>query len=170
MAKPGIHLALARRSDAHTLATMSRDFIESGLGWSYRRERIAQLIDDPDVVALVARDGEQSIGFAVMRFGEHHAHLVLLAVRPSHRRRGVARRMVAWLVRSAMTAGIMSIHVELRAANAAANALYRVMGFAETFRVPGYYGGKETAVRMIRMLRAPGVATTPWRPPAHDAH
>jgi ribosomal protein S18 acetylase RimI-like enzyme len=29
---------------------------------------------------------------------------------------------------------------------------YRAMGFSETFRVPGYYRGRETAVRMIRML------------------
>jgi ribosomal-protein-alanine N-acetyltransferase len=170
MADPGISLELARPSDAHAFALMSRDLIETGLGWTYRGERIAQLIRDPDIAALAARDGGQAIGFVVMRFGDHYAHLVLLAVRPSHRRRGIARRMLAWQVQSALTAGMMSIHVELRAANDAAFALYEAIGFTETFRIPGYYGGRETAVRMIRMLRTPGIVTAAWRPPTQDAH
>jgi [ribosomal protein S18]-alanine N-acetyltransferase len=170
MAHPGISLELATQSDAQAIAWMSRDLIETGLGWTYRRERIAQLIRDPDVVTLVARDGDQAIGFVVMRFGDHHAHLVLLAVRPSHQRRGIARRMMAWLVQSALIAGVMSIHVELRATNAAALALYEAIGFSETFRIPGYYGGREAALRMIRMLRTPGIVTAPWRPPTQDAH
>ena len=58
-----------------------------------------------------------------------------------------------------------SIHVELRADNAAAYAMYEAAGFAETFRVPRYYRGRETAVRMLRVLRAPGVTAPGWQPP-----
>jgi len=47
---------------------------------------------------------------------------------------------------------MISVHVELRASNEAALSFYRATGFAETFRVPGYYRGRETAVRMIRLL------------------
>ena len=77
-----IVLGFARRSDAHTLALMSRDLIEAGLGWEYRTERIARLIADPETVALAARDGKDVIGFAVMTFGDERAHLTLLAVSP----------------------------------------------------------------------------------------
>jgi len=80
---------------------------------------------------------------------------VLLAVRPDIRRRGIARRLVEWLVMSAATAGVATIHVELRAGNTGAYALYRTLGFAETLRLPGYYAGRETAIRMLRVLRAP---------------
>jgi ribosomal-protein-alanine N-acetyltransferase len=80
---------------------------------------------------------------------------MLLAVRPDVRRRGIARRLVEWLVTSAATAGVATIHVELRAGNAGAYALYRTLGFEETLRVPGYYAGRETAIRMLRLLRAP---------------
>ncbi len=45
--------------------------------------------------------------------------------------------------------------MELRARNADALAFYRAIGFEETLRLPGYYSGRETAIRMIRMLRAP---------------
>ena len=106
-----IALQLACRGDAPAIAAMSRDLIEAGLGWQYRGERIRQLIDDPETVTLVARDGERLIGFAVMSFGEERAHLVLLAVRPACQRRGIARRLAQWLIRSASTAGIASIHV-----------------------------------------------------------
>ena len=151
------------------LARMSRDFIETGLGWSYRRDRIVRLMSDHEVIALVARSADQPVGFAIARFGEQHAHLVLLAVRPFYRRKGIARRLVAWQLQSAEVAGMMSVHVELRDANRPAHALYRSMGFTETIRVPGYYGGRETALRMIRLLRAPGAATFDWRPPKQDA-
>ena len=161
-----ITLQPACRSDAPAIASMSRDLIEAGLGWQYRAERVRQLIDDPETVTLVARDGEHMIGFAVMTFGDERAHLVLLAVRPTCQRRGIARRMARWLVASAATAGIASIHVELRAQNVAAHAFYRALGFAETLQLPGYYRGRETAIRMMRMLRMPGTAVQSWRPPS----
>jgi ribosomal-protein-alanine N-acetyltransferase len=161
-----IELGLARPSEAAALARMSRDFIETGLGWTYRAPRMATLIGDPAATALVARDAGCPVGFAIMRFGDERAHLVLLAVDPARRRRGIAKRMLDWLVESASAAGIASIHVELRAGNRAAHDLYDAAGFAETFRVPGYYQGTEAAVRMIRVLRAPGVATPEWHPPA----
>jgi len=161
-----IELGFACHDDAQTLALMSRDLIEAGLGWTYRGSRVAQLIRDPETVALVTRDGPRIVGFAIMSFGDERAHLVLLAVRPSHRRRGIARRMLSWLVDSAAIAGTGSIHVELRADNAVAYAMYETLGFAETFRVPRYYRGVETAVRMLRVLRAPGLVAPAWEPPA----
>ena len=57
------------------------------------------------------------------------------------------------------------IHVELRAGNRAAYALYRKMEFAETLRLERYYRGRETAIRMMRLLRLPGLTVPPWRPP-----
>lgn len=168
MASRETPLVFANVRDAQALAAMSRDLIEMGLGWEYRRERLARMIADADTVTLVTRDGLRIAGFAAMTFGDERAHLVLLAVRPPYQRRGIARRLVNWLVDSATTAGVASIHVEVRASNAAAFAFYRAAGFAETLRVPGYYRGRETAVRMIRMLRAPGAVTQTWRPPTLD--
>ena len=156
----------ASRDDAPAIASLSRDLIEDGLGWQYRAERIRELIDDAETVTLAARGGESLIGFSIMTFGDERAHLVLLAVRPAYQRRGVARKLTQWLIESAATAGIASIHVELRARNKAAYAFYRAMAFAETLRLAGYYRGCETAIRMMRMLRAPRVTVQTWRPPA----
>jgi ribosomal-protein-alanine N-acetyltransferase len=155
MSTQDITLQLADRSDAAVLAGMSRDLIEAGLDWRYRTRSLQQLIAHAETVTLVARHGETVAGFGIMKYGDEHAHLVLLAVRTDVRRRGVARRLVDWLVKSAAIAGVATIHVELRAGNAGAYALYRTLGFEETLRLPGYYAGRETAIRMLRLLRPP---------------
>jgi ribosomal protein S18 acetylase RimI-like enzyme len=154
MAAVEIELKLAQDDDAHQLASFARDLIEAGLGWSYQPQRMASMIDDPEIVTLVACERGKPVGFASMRFGDTRAHLVLLAVQPEHQRRGIGRRLVLWLLESARVAGITSIHVELRMSNMPAFAFYRALGFAETIRVHGYYRGRETARRMIRMLAA----------------
>jgi ribosomal protein S18 acetylase RimI-like enzyme len=152
MAALDIELALAEDADAHPLASFARDLIEAGLGWSYQPQRMASLIDDPDIITLVARERGEPIGFASMRFGDTRAHLILLAVQPALQRRGIGRRIILWVLDSARVAGIPSVHVELRMSNMPAFGFYRSLGFAETIRVHGYYRGRETARRMIRML------------------
>ena len=166
MPAPDFHLALAQPGDAETLAHLSRDLVESGLGWEYRPARIAAFIASPDAVTLVVRDADRCIGFALMTFGDERAHLVLLAVLPGYRRKRIGTRMLAWLVDSASVAGMSSIHLDLLDDNAAARAFYRALGFTETLRLPGYYRGRKTALRMIRVLRAPRAVVPLWRPPA----
>jgi len=165
MTAHAITVRLAQPRDAHAIALMSRDLVESGLGWKYDAARVLRAMRDPDTLAPVACDGGRIAGFAFMEFGEERAHLVLLAVRPAQRRLGIGRRLLDWLVESARTAGIASLHLELRAGNEAAQRFYRAMGFDETIVVPGYYRGREAALRMIRVLRSPGPLPYSWRPP-----
>lgn len=190
MTQEAIAIRLAAPADARDIALMSRDLIEDGLGWRYDAARVTRLLRQRETVALVASGPEPSrmpallrpagapahphplAGFAIMEFGEERAHLVLLAVRPSQRRHGVGRRLVEWLVDSARTAGIASLHLELRASNLAARAFYRAMGFSETVEVPGYYrgpgGAQEPALRMLRILRASDATTETWTPPTFN--
>jgi [ribosomal protein S18]-alanine N-acetyltransferase len=162
-----ITVRLAEARDAQAIALMSRDLVESGLGWKYDAARVLKAIRDRETLAPVACDRGRIAGFAVMEFGDERAHLVLLAVRPAHRRLGIGRRLLEWLVDSARTAGIASVHLELRAGNEAAQGFYRAMGFDETIVVPGYYRGREAALRMIRVLRSPGPVPYTWRPSTH---
>ena len=79
--------------------------------------------------------------------------------------RWVSRHPEVWRQAVDVTAGLASIHLELRSSNEAARAFYRAMGFPETLLVPGYYRGKESATRMVRVLRVPGPLPFNWRPP-----
>lgn len=159
MASYAVTLRQAHAGDAPAMAAMSRDLIEVGLGWRYSPQRVAALINDSETIALVACGASGLQGFAIMQFGDERAHLVLLCVQPPHRRLGIARRLVEWLLESAKVAGISSIHLELRADNDDAQRFYRALGFTETLVIPGYYGAHMAALRMVRMLRPPAPGT-----------
>jgi len=167
MTKPeSVTLRLARPADAETIASLSRDLIETGLGWTWSPERVTRAMRDKNTVTLIASERSRLVAFAIMYFGDEHAHLSLLAVRPSHQRQGLGRRMMDWLLQSAQTAGIASIHLELRAANHTARRFYRALSFTETAYIPGYYRGKEMALRMMRELRDPRARLPEWRLPS----
>jgi [ribosomal protein S18]-alanine N-acetyltransferase len=150
-----VMLRPARAHDARAMAEMSRRLIETGLAWRYTPPRIAALIGDADTTALVAHESECLQGFAVMQFGDEHAHLVLLCVQAAVQRRGIGRRLTEWLLASAGVAGIATVQLELRADNPAALAFYRCLGFVQTALVPDYYAGHITARRMVLSLRNP---------------
>src|SRR4026208_1700 len=103
---------------------MSRDFIEAGLGWKYDSARVMRAIRDRETLVVVACESGKAAststaagtrgaitGFAVMEFGGERAHLVLLAVRPSHRRLGIGQRMLDWLTGSGRGARLASSHL-----------------------------------------------------------
>jgi len=167
MSHAAITLRPAVQRDAHAIALMSREYIEQGLGWKYDPARVQATIRRRDMSVLTAFDRGTLAGFAMMEFRDERAHLVLLAVRPTHRRRGIGRRMFEWLLESALTAGIESMHLEMRVGNDAARRFYRALGFSETIVIPRYYGGSEAALRMIRVLRAAAPQAVAWRPPEH---
>jgi ribosomal-protein-alanine N-acetyltransferase len=160
-----ITLRPGRPDDATRIAAMSRDLIETGLGWSWGPDRVARSIANKDTSTLLACERERVVAFAIMYFGEEHAHLNLLAVRQSHQRLGIGKHMIAWLVESAHAAGIATIHLELRSANYTARSFYRSLGFTESAYIPGYYRGREMALRMVRVLRKPGVPLPAWSAP-----
>ena len=145
-----------RTTDAPIIARMARDYIEDGLRWTWRVRRIQRVLLDPETMVLVAETptgpGAQIAGFAIMRFGIEEAHLSLLAVHPSYRRRCIARNLLRWLEASARTAGIREVRLEVRTGNNAARQLYRQLGYREISHLHGYYGGRESAFRMARDL------------------
>ena len=153
-------IRLARLAEAESIAVMSRDLIEGGLGWTWTPSRVAECIRHSDTNVVVADSNGDMMGFAIMRFGTEHAHLDLLAVVPTGRRRGVGRQLVEWLEKVARVAGTPVICLEVRAGNRAAQAFYRRLGYRTMGTVPGYYGGVETAVQMARDLWDPSRADT----------
>jgi ribosomal protein S18 acetylase RimI-like enzyme len=155
-----ITFELAAETDAGAIARMSRDLIETGLGWSWTALRVLRSMRDPEALVLVARTRGTVIGFAIMDFGEETAHLSLLAVTPSHQRRGIGRHLFNWLRESALTAGIATVKLELRASNLEAQRFYRCLGFEESGWTLGYYRRRETALRMALRLRTPATGSS----------
>jgi len=148
-----IRLRLATLADAADIADMSRSLIETGLGWSWTRQRVGHAIRNPETLVLTAVYDRDIVGFGIMDFGDETAHLSLFAVRESFQRQGLGIRMFDWLRASALTAGIALIRLELRASNEGARAFYRTLGFIDSGRAVGYYRGRENAMRMALDLR-----------------
>jgi len=148
-------IVLATRADARAIAELSRDHIERGLGWSWTEGRVERAIVDPDINVAVVRDGAAIAAFGIMSYRDAAAHLLLFAVRRSHQRRGLGRRLLGWLEQVARDAGIRSIHVECRRDNAAARNFYGEHGYHERVIAPGYYRGVEDAVRLEKWLVPP---------------
>ena len=82
--------------------------------------------------------GEQAAGFFLARTGYQEEELLLLAVLPQFRSRGLGRILLDELSRTARTRGAERIFLEMRRANPA-EMLYRNYGFTTIGERPGYY-------------------------------
>ncbi|MCW5603743.1 MAG: GNAT family N-acetyltransferase [Burkholderiales bacterium] len=154
MPTPQLEFRLATAADTYGIAVMSRCLIEVGLrGWTWHPQRVARAIHSGRTNVLVAAVRNSLAGFAIMEYGDTRAHLSLLAVQPAHQRCGIGSHMMAWLEESALTAGIETVTLELRANNFAARCFYHALGFRDAAWIPGYYRGEETALRMTRDIR-----------------
>lgn len=154
--RPAAHdfaITLASASDARPIAELSRDTIEIGLGWSWTPRRVSRAIADPAVNVIVARDGALLTGFAVMRYLDDEAHLLLLAVHARARRAGLGSALLRWLEHTARVAGIREIRLESRYANRAARAFYAAHGYDTVGVRRGYYSGVEDAACLGKRLR-----------------
>ena len=145
-------IAVARRRDASAIALMSRELIEAGLAWSWTPERVARAIASRHTIVAVARSAYRLAGFGIMRYGDDDAHLDLFAVAYGYRRQGLGRRLLEWLEKPALVAGIADVTLEVRAANRGARAFYESSGYRQVEALPGYYQGREAAIRMRRRL------------------
>ena len=151
-----IDIRLAGPRDSDNIARMSRRLIEAGLPWwCWTPKQVAKAIRSPDTVAIIAGIGKATPGFAMMHFGDENAHLNLLAVEPAYRRCGIAKDLLDWLDASCLVAGIRRVSLEVRANNAGAIRFYHAMGYASGERIPRYYCGQETALRMTRTISPP---------------
>jgi ribosomal-protein-alanine N-acetyltransferase len=99
----------------------------------------------PRRIALVAEDAQTGTvqGFAVAAVQPPDAELESIAVTPERQRRGWGRRLFGALAGKLRRCGVAEVHLEVRASNEAAQALYARLGFAETGRRPHYYAAPE---------------------------
>jgi len=146
-------ISLALPSDALAIAALSRRTIEQGLDWRWTPHRVMNSMADANTNVVVARRGNDLLGFAIMSYGDDDAHVLLLATQPRCRRQGVGTALLAWLEATARVAGIGTLRLEARSDNAGARAFYRRHAFEEVDRRVGYYQGVEDAVRMAKTLK-----------------
>lgn len=87
-------------------------------------------------------DGE-ICSYAVLMMGVEEAELLTIGVAESQQRRGLGRSMLIGLLAIAQDENKRRVFLEVRASNAAAIALYRIVGFSEVGLRRGYYQNKQ---------------------------
>jgi [ribosomal protein S18]-alanine N-acetyltransferase len=145
-------IELALSADAAHIAQLSRETVEQGLPWRWTRQRVLACIRDRHTNTVIARAIDRLVGFAIMKYGDEEASLLLFAVDPAYRRQRVGSELLEWLELTARTAGIRAIRLEARQDNHAASAFYRHHGYEEIGVLHGYYQGLEDAVRFLKRL------------------
>lgn len=155
MRTTGLSIRLATLDDAADIAALSRDEIESGLGWSWTPARVAGAIRDRDTNVAVADERGALTGFGIMSYRDETAHLSLFCVKAEHRRHGVGSAILRWLEDVARTAGARTIGLECRRHNVVARNFYGEHGYHEHAIARGYYRGREDAVRLEKWLVPP---------------
>ena len=150
----GVQLGLARVEDIGFIGLLSRHFVESGLsGWSWNPNRVAEQIQNPDSLVMVARDEEIVVATAIVEYGRTVSHLNLLVVEPGYQRTGIGTCLVRYIENSAVLLGHDKIHLEVRLHNFGARAFYRTLGYKEIEVQKNYYRGREAAVYMVHEIQ-----------------
>jgi ribosomal-protein-alanine N-acetyltransferase len=112
----------------------------AGEGWS--AAWIARLLALPGAFATLCL-APDPVGFALCLPAGDAVDLVAIGVVASHRRRGIAARLLADCGARAHAAGAERLMLDVAADNRAALALYRRAGFAAVGRRPRYYRAAE---------------------------
>ncbi|MBI4883504.1 MAG: ribosomal protein S18-alanine N-acetyltransferase [Actinobacteria bacterium] len=97
---------------------------------------------------LVAREAGRVVGYGGLMFVVDDAHVTNIAVAASHRRAGVATRLLCELAWVAIDRGCQTLTLEVRAGNTAAQALYQQFGFVPAGVRAKYYENVEDAIVM----------------------
>lgn len=130
-------------SDVGTVAAIMERAFDPRFGEAWTRAQCSGILPLSGVRLTIARasDGE-ALGFSLMRQVADEAELLLLAVVPEARGRGVGGALISQFIASSRSLGARRLHLEVRDGNGAI-AIYRKSGFTIAGRRSGYYSGRD---------------------------
>ncbi len=155
--------------DIATLMQVMNSAFDPCFGEAWNAAQCLGILSLPDVWLTLAEDDSHTIGFALSRLLTDEAELLLLAVEPAARGRGVGRALIDRTGCIAVRRGAHRLLLEVRDGNQAVD-LYHAVGFAQIGRRRAYYRGSDGAMRDALTLAQPlsGDAPTDFQP-SHKA-
>ena len=150
-----IRLATARVGDLAAVMHVMDAAFDPAYGEAWSGAQLLTLFALPSARVCIAWNGDRPCGFSAARIAGPESELLLLAVDPSFRGRGIGALLIddwqAWGAEQ----GAEDYFLEMRADNDAAH-LYGRAGFSECGRRPAYYRGNDGAVRDAVTMRRSG--------------
>ncbi|ALC12158.1 GNAT family N-acetyltransferase [Sphingopyxis sp. 113P3] len=147
-----IVLATARVGDVGALMEVMEAAFDPAYGEAWSAAQLLTLFALPSARICLAREDEQPCGFSAARVAGPESELLLLAVNPLWRGRGIGRRLIEDWQAWAAGEGAEEYFLEMRADNSAVH-LYREAGFTECGRRTAYYRGGDGVVRDAITMR-----------------
>ncbi|MGE4321686.1 MAG: ribosomal protein S18-alanine N-acetyltransferase [Sphingobium sp.] len=152
---PGLALTTVEDGHRHDLAdtmqVMDRAF-DPAFGEAWTLAQLAGIMAMPGTWLTIARVDAAPLGFALVRSVLDECELLLLAVDPCWRGKGIGATLLQHSLTAARRKGIRSMNLEVRASNSAL-ALYEKSGFEYVHRRPGYYRGNDGRLHDALSLR-----------------
>lgn len=128
-------------ADLGSVDRVMREAFDPRFGEAWTPSQVTGVLAMPGVWLTIAEADGESAGFAMTRAVLDEAELLLLAVRPSMRRRGVGRQLLRSAMAEARIRSVVRMHLEVRAGNDAIE-LYRLAGFDKIGERRDYYRGR----------------------------
>lgn len=105
--------------------------------WSL--EALKEMFYTEGYCSFLAKEDEEIIGYVGMKTVLDEADITNVAVLPSHRKKGIAGKLLERLLQEAKEQKLHSIYLEVRASNKAAITLYEHAGFQMIGQRKNYY-------------------------------
>ena len=149
---PEITFRRAEKEDLDALAAMESICFPDD---SWSREMLLEEIENESATFLVAEDAGRIAGCAMAwMIAPYECQIGTIEVLPEYRRMGIAYELMWRILKISRLLGIWEVHLEVRASNAPAIALYESLGFVKDGIRKNYYPGGEDACTMsLNMLQ-----------------
>lgn len=137
-----LRLDIGGAAQLHAVMSVMTDAFDPRFGEAWTHAQCAGLLPMPGVWLTLATSGGRAVGFSLARIVVDEAELLLLAVRPEMRAKGVGRALLEHFAAAAGGKGATRLHLEVRDGNGALN-LYEKAGFTLAGRRLRYYSGTD---------------------------
>lgn len=123
-------------------------------GEAYSRETFEYLLTAPEAVAYRAATSSGAMAGFVIGLVEpdHTGHITTVGVSPEHRRRQLAKRLMAEVEMGFKQRQVRLVRLEVRSLNIPAQKLYQRLGYSVTQRLPKYYSNGGDGLLMLKSL------------------
>jgi ribosomal-protein-alanine N-acetyltransferase len=106
----------------------------------WNEQSFAQLLSQPGVAGFIDERG----GLVMIRCAADEAEILTIGV--AHPQLGIGTALMQTAIAHAQNQDAATLHLEVAAANTAAGALYKKLGFKQTGRRRNYYGAGADAL------------------------
>jgi len=135
-----VRISRGAADDLDSVMTVMDCAFGQRFGEAWTRSQLAGILPMAGVSLALAREprSDDLVGFSLSRTVIDESELLLLAVLPGHRRRGIGRSLLRDFLSRARNDGVTRVHLEVRDGNPAVE-MYLTTGFYPVGRRKNYY-------------------------------